>query len=460
MSEPTTPSSVPARAITAAWGVIDDQLGRRVVAHPWYALDAEGRILAAHTGAPAGEDRPTIVEDLGPSLVVPGLVNAHSHAFQRGIRGCTHRRGADDPSSFWSWREAMYRAANDLDPDGFELATRRCFEEMLANGITCVGEFHYVHHQPGGTPYDDPNELSRRVIAAARAVGLRLTLLEVFYARSGPGGAPLPEQRRFCDADVDAYLRRVETLVAETRDDPRVCVGLAPHSVRAVGAADLRALAEAAARWNLPLHAHVSEQPAENEACQVEHGKSPTQVFADAGCLDRARTFTAVHGIFIDETDRRLLGEQHVCACPTTEADLGDGIVPASELLRAGAEIALGSDSNAVVDLVQEARLLEMHERIVHGARLRLADEDGLLAPRLLRAGTVGGASALGWDRRGNTRPALGRLCLGAPFDAVAVDLRHRALRDVPGAHALDALMLSATASVVHEVFIDGARRR
>ena len=372
------------RLITAEQGVLgEDAPG--LVDHPWYRVDADGRIEATGQGEPRPAPGETI-HDLGRTMVLPGFVNAHSHAFQRAIRGVTGRRGSGDPSDFWSWREAMYGAAQGHDPESLHAVTRDCFAEMLRAGITCVGEFHYVHHQPDGTPYDDPNELSRRVIAAAREVGIRLCLLEVFYERGGPDTPPLPEQRRFCDASVDAYLERIDTLRSEHADDG-LSIGITPHSVRAVGADSLRRLGEYASRHELVMHAHVSEQPRENAECQAEHGMSPTQLFADTGCLDAARRFTAVHAVHIDDRDIEQLGRQHVCACPSTEADLGDGIVPASRLAASGTRLALGSDSNSIIDLIQEARLLEMHERLRTGARLCLRDDSGAVAPNLLARG-------------------------------------------------------------------------
>jgi formimidoylglutamate deiminase len=437
--------------VAAAW--IDGALALR----PAIEVDADGTIVAIRTGA-AGDanegDGPGLRYDLGRRLLLPGLVNGHSHAFQRAIRGATHRRRPGDPSDFWSWREAMYAAVQAFDPEGLFAATRACYREMLAAGITCVGEFHYVHHQADGSPYDDANELSKQVIRAAREVGIRLVLLEVLYRRAGAGAAALPEQRRFCDASVDAYLRRVDDLRGLCAEDPGVDVGLAPHSVRAVGADELRELAAYAAAHDLVIHAHVSEQPRENAECNAEHGSTPTAAFAAAGCLDRPRRFTAVHAIHIDADDRRLLGDQHVCACPTTEADLGDGIVPASDLRRAGARICLGSDSNAIIDLVQEARLLEMDERLRARARICLADADGGgLGAYLLGAATTAGASALG-------RPDLGELAVGGPFDALTVDLAHPLLADVAPEHWIDALLLAGTAAPIDQVFVAGARRR
>jgi formimidoylglutamate deiminase len=429
-------------AYTAAYGLVDDEW----VAAPWFEVDAAGEIVRAQSGRPA--DAPAIVHDLGRALLLPGMVDAHSHAFQRQIRGATHRRGAHDPSSFWSWREAMYRAANSLDPEAVFSASRDCFREMLRAGITCVGEFHYLHHAPDGAPYADPNELSRQVVRAAAEVGIRLVLLEVYYARAGAGRPPLPEQRRFCDGSVDAYLRRVDVLRGEG-----VALGVAPHSVRAVPADALRELAAYAHAHALPLHAHVSEQPQENAECRAEHGCTPVALLAETGCLGRPGGFTAVHAIHLAEADFAELAGQQVCACPTTEADLGDGIIPASEHLRRGVRLALGSDSNAVVDLVQEARLLEMHERLRTRARLCLADASGQVGRALLDIATRGGALALG-------RPELGRLRVGAPFDACTFDLGHPTLAHLDPTDALDAALLSGTAAVVDRVFVGGHRLR
>lgn len=429
-------------AYVAAQGLLGDEW----VPAPYVEVDADGVIARTSAGRPA--DAPELVHDLGRALLLPGMVNAHSHAFQRAIRGATQRRGAHDPSSFWSWREAMYRTANALGPEDVFSVTRQCYAEMLRAGITCVGEFHYLHHAPGGAPYDDPNELSRQVLRAAAEVGIRVVLLMVYYARAGHGRPPLPEQQRFCDGSVDAYLRRVDALRGEG-----VHLGLAPHSVRAAPAEALRELAAYARAHGLPMHAHVSEQPRENEECREEHGASPTEVLAAAGCLDRPGSFTAVHAIHLTERDHALLGPQSVCACPTTEADLGDGIVPAQRHRAAGTNLALGSDSNAVIDLVQEARLLEMHERLRAQARLCLTGPDGQVGRALLDIATVGGARSLG-------RPELGRLVPGAPFDACTVDLDHPHLAGLPPAQTLDALWLAGTAAAVDRVYVAGVRRR
>ena len=418
---------------------------------PYVELDATGTITTIAPCVPDELPNDIVLYDLGPRHVLPGFVNAHSHAFQRSIRGLTGQRGSGDPSSFWSWRTAMYSEALRLDPERFFAVTRACYREMLRTGITCVGEFHYVHHQPDGTPYDDANELSHAVIAAASEVGMRLTLLEVYYARAGHSRGPLPEQRRFCDASVDTYLARVDTLRAKV-DPTRVRIGLAPHSVRAVPKDDLQAISLYARQHDLVVHAHVSEQQRENDECREEHGCTPTELFAEAELLAAPRRFTAVHAIHVTSHDYDLLASQHVCACPSTEADLGDGIIPASDFLRAGARLCLGSDSNAIIDLVQEARLLEMGERLRRMERLCLTDKSGRVAPVLIDAATLGGASALGWYD-------LGVLAIGRPFDAVAMDRTHVSLREVPDEAVADALMLAGSSAPVAHVYVAGEQR-
>ncbi len=433
MIEPTT--------FLADGGFVDE----RFVGQVRYDVDAHGVIVRAG-------DRSTIVDppyarvrDFGRCIVLPGMIDVHSHAFQRAIRGATQRRAVTDPTSFWSWRTAMYDAAMRFDPDDVFAITKLAFSEMLRAGITCVGEFHYLHHRPDGGTYDDPNELSWQIVRAADAVGIRLVLLEVFYARAGAGLPPLPEQRRFCDRDVDAFLARVEAVRARG-----VTVGIAPHSVRAVERDHIRVLAEYAHAHGLPLHVHVSEQPRENEECIAEHGCTPMQLLADVGALARPRGFTAVHAVHVDDRDRDLLADQSVCACPTTEADLGDGILQASLLVARGCNLALGSDSNAVIDLVQEARLLEMGERLRTGTRLCLRSREGDVASTLAGIASAGGAVALGRAH------AIGRLSVGLSFDAAIVGLHHPFFAGIEPERAPDALFTSGNADSVQHVVVGG----
>lgn len=412
------------------------------------ALCVSAAGLVVHEGpVPAGAN----TVRLPGRALLPGLVNGHSHAFQRLIRGRTEYvasgREADD---FWSWREAMYRAAESLGPDDVYVASRQAFVEMALAGITTVGEFHYLHHQADGTPYADRNTLAHAVIRAARDVGLRICLLRVGYARAGFRVPENPRQRRFIDGDVDAFLASAESLVRETRDDAAVRVGLAPHSVRAVPREWLAALSRSTAK-RLPVHMHVAEQPKEIEACLAEHGRRPVELLADLGLLGPG--FTAVHGVHLTDEEVALLGraEATVCACPSTERNLGDGIVPADALVRAGARISLGSDSQATVDLLDEARQLEGHLRL---ARLRRAvldpgrgAMDGLAA-RLLGMATVEGARSLGLSS--------GALEAGAPADFFTVDLHHPSLTGASPESLLAAIVFGADKAAVREVAVAG----
>lgn len=427
----------------ADWGLIESQLR----ADARVDVDANGDITAVgYREAPIETPAAPTQRSFGPAMLLPGFVNAHSHAFQRGIRGLTQGRGTADPSSFWSWREAMYGAANTLDPSSLYRITRAAFAEMLNAGITRVGEFHYVHHQPDGTPYDDPNELSWQVVRAAQDVGIRLTLLDVFYARAGAERAPLPEQRRFCDRSVDAYLQRVDALRAAG-----VEVGITPHSIRAATAPQIRELAAYANTHGLPIHTHLSEQPRENEECLAEHGDTPAAVFESVGAMERARAFTAVHAVHITAADVQRLSRQTVCACPTTEADLGDGIVAAGRLHDQGTNLALGSDSNAVIDLVQEVRLLEMDDRLASQRRLRLCEPGSTLGPALARIASHGGALSLQSE---STTFAAGR-----PFDAALFDLTHPFFAQMPAERGLDALLTAGTAAPLRQVIVGGIER-
>ncbi|WP_164008173.1 formimidoylglutamate deiminase [Pyxidicoccus trucidator] len=409
-------------------------------------VSAEG-LVVAEGPVPAGAN----TVRLPGRALLPGLVNGHSHAFQRLIRGRTEYvasgREADD---FWSWREAMYRAAESLGPDDVYVASRQAFVEMALAGITTVGEFHYLHHQADGTPYADRNTLAHAVIRAARDVGLRICLLRVGYARAGFKVPENPRQRRFIDGDVDAFLGSAESLVRETRDDAAVSVGLAPHSVRAVPREWLAALSSSAAK-RLPVHMHVAEQPKEIEACLAEHGRRPVELLSDLGLLGPG--FTVVHGVHLTDEEVALLGraEATVCACPSTERNLGDGIVPADALVRAGARISLGSDSQATVDLLDEARQLEGHLRL---ARLRRAvldpgrgAMDGLAA-RLLGMATVEGARSLGLSS--------GALEAGAPADFFTVDLHHPSLTGASPESLLAAIVFGADKAAVREVAVAG----
>ncbi len=420
---------------------------------------AQGRVLrGADAELVVGEDGRVLPPDADVStanllrlpgrVLLPGFVNAHSHAFQRSLRGRTEFLAAGhERDDFWSWREAMYGAATALDPEGVFAVSRQAFLEMALAGVTTVGEFHYLHHQPDGAPYADEQELALRVIAAAREVGLRVVLLRVGYARAGFGLAENPRQRRFLDPDVDTFLRRAADLRARV-SDPLVTVGLAPHSVRAVPRAWLEAVARGWAQG--PVHAHVAEQPAEVAACLAEHGRRPVELLDEVGLL--GPRFTAVHAVHLEPAEVRRLGAAgaSVCACPSTERNLGDGVVQADELLAAGVGVALGSDSQAHIDLLDEARQLEGHLRLLRLRRNVLdpggGQPDGLAA-RLLAALTSAGAKSLGLEGA-----ALGP---GAPADFCTLDLSHPALLGAPAA-LLASVVLGAPSAAVREVAVGG----
>jgi len=357
-----------------------------------------GRFDSVEVGAAA----PAAAERLA-GVTVPGFANAHSHAFHRALRG----RSQAGRGSFWTWREGMYEVAARLDPDSYLALARATFGEMALAGITAVGEFHYLHHGPGGAPYDDPNEIGRALLAAAAEAGIRITLLDTCYLQGGIGEPLAGVQRRFGDGDAGRWAERVEAL---GELDAGARLGAAVHSVRAVDPEASRAVAEWARARSCPLHAHVAEQPAEVAACVAAHGKAPIAVLDDGGAVHG--DFTAVHFTQVAGEDVRTLGAAGACCClcPTTERDLADGIGPARAIADAGARLALGSDSHAVIDHFEEMRAVELDERLATNERsLHRAAE-------LLRAGTEGGHRSIGW-------PEAGRIEAGAIADLVTVSL-------------------------------------
>ena len=400
--------------------------------------------------------RPLRIERLPGRALLPGFVNAHSHAFQRLIRGRTQWRPATAPrADFWSWRDAMYTAALSMRPEDIFLVSRFCFLEMLHAGITSVGEFHYLHRDVEGRSYLEPNELAHRVLDAAAEVGIRIALLNVCYA-TGAIGEPLrPEQRRFATPELDEYLRDTAELADAFAGDPRVTVGIAPHSVRAVPREWLGELHAWAAERDVAMHMHVSEQPREVEDCVAAYGVRPVELLAAEDVLDER--FTAVHATHLTAEEIALLGDSGatVCACPTTERDLGDGFLRGAELLDVDTPIALGSDSHTVIDLFEEMRLVEYHERLRRLRRVVLAvpgEGDRLeVAPLLLELGTETGAASL--------RIEAGRLEGGRLADFIAVDLEHPALAGWRQETLPAMLTLSAPTDVVADVWVGGVRR-
>jgi formiminoglutamate deiminase len=381
-----------------------------------------------------------------PGLTMPGLANAHSHAFHRALRGVSEAvRG-----TFWTWRERMYEVAGRLDPDGYLALATAVYAEMALAGVSCVGEFHYLHHGPGGTPYADPNEMGRALIEAARLAGIRITLLDTCYLSGGlsADGTQLPlegTQLRFGDADGAAWASRAEALGPDSAGSlgPHARLGAAIHSVRAVPPEQMPEVAVWSHRYGAPLHVHVSEQVAENRACLAAHRATPAEVLAEAGALGPRST--AVHATHLTDTDIELLGGSrcHACMCPTTEADLADGIGPARALADEGSALTLGSDSHAVIDLLEEARRVEL------GERLASQERGHFTAAELAAAASTVGHASLGW-------PEAGELTAGGLADFVTIALDSPRTAGAPRTAALESVIFAASGADVRNLVVGG----
>ena len=411
-------------------------------AAPGVVIEVDGdRIVSVASGR--GSPPRRAIELSG--LTIPALANAHSHAFHRALRGRTH--GGE--GTFWTWRYAMYRVAANLDPESYYLLARATFAEMALAGVGVVGEFHYIHHRPEGGRYEDPNAIGLSLVAAARDAGIRLTLLDTLYLHGGfdPGSRsgylpPAPEQARFSDGSVEAWTRRVAQL-KERIPGPGTKVGAAIHSVRAVDPPSMQVAALWAAENGMPLHVHVSEQPAENEHCLAVHRRTPTEVLSAAGALGPDTTL--VHATHLSERDVALIGDAGAtcCICPTTERDLADGIARTEELVRAGATLCLGSDSHAVIDLLEEARAVELGQRLVTNRRgIHPTGTLGSMA-------TVNGYGALGWKDAGVIGP-------GHLADFASVRLDSVRLAGTGAGSAFAATVFAASSPDVHHLVVGG----
>lgn len=397
----------------------------------------DGRIEAVTAGVvdpPEGAHRLT-------GLVLPGLVNTHSHAFHRAIRGRV-QSGATD---FWAWREVMYSAAAALDPDLLYRLALATYAEMALAGITAVGEFFYLHHGPDGTRYSDPNAMGRAVIAAAADAGIRITLLDTCYLQAGVDGAPLTGvQRRFDDSSWQSWAERVDALSDTPRSaaGPGSRIGAAIHSVRAVPRSAMGPIADLAHTRGMPLHVHVSEQPAENQACLAAYRLTPVGLLAAEGVP--GPTVTAVHATHLTDDDIATLGGSRtsISMCPTTERDLADGVGPAIQLAAAGSPLCVGSDGHSTIDLLEEGRAIEFDERLVTGRRGHLTA--GAIAGAL----TVNGAASIGWD--------AGRIAPGALADLVAINLDSVRTAGSRSGDLLAHTLFAATASDVRTVVVGG----
>ncbi len=384
------------------------------------------RFEGVATGTNVSDTRSTGYPDRIPGLTIPGLANCHSHAFHRALRGRTQR----ERGTFWTWRERMYAVAERLDPDSYLALATATYKEMVASGITSVGEFHYLHHQPDGTPYDDPNAMGHALVRAAGEAGLRIRLLDTAYLSSGFGEPPEGVQRRFSDGTAEAWAERTDDL-----ED----AGAAIHSVRAVPDDQLRTIVEASE--GKPLHVHLSEQVKENDACVAAYGATPTQLLADHGVLGPLTS--AVHATHLTDDDIQHLGSTrtHACFCPTTERDLGDGIGPSRQLHERGSPLTLGSDSHAVIDLFEEMRAVELDERLATWERGHWS------AAELLTAATTNGHTSLGYDDAGS-------IAVGSRADLVTLDTATP--RTAGTGRDEHTVVFAATAADVVRVMVDG----
>lgn len=389
----------------------------------------------------------TVVEMPGKALM-PGFVNAHSHSFQRLIRGKAESRVVSG-RDFWSWRGTMYHAASKLDPQQVYDVARMAFLEMVLAGTTTVGEFHYLHNAPDGKAYDDPNLLSKQVIAAAESVGIRIALLRTAYLRAGFELPPDPGQSRFYESG-QAFLENMAALKKEIHAGrARVHLGVAPHSVRAVPLGELHEITAWARANGLPVHMHVAEQVAENAACVHEYGSTPVDLLAGEKIL--GPDFTAVHGVHVTAEEMAMLAraEATICSCPTTERNLGDGFVRADEMLAAGIRFALGSDSQAQIDPLEDARELEYHLRLLQQKRAVLDGVEGRsLAAHLFESATVNGARALA--------VSAGTLAAGEFADFITVDLEDCSIAGNSAEDLLSTLVFSMNRSAVRDVVVGG----
>lgn len=400
-----------------------------------------GRIAGVETGARPGPD------DERHACAVPGLPNVHSHAFQRGMAGLAERRGpAGD--SFWTWRDVMYRFVDRVTPEDLRAIAALAYVEMLESGFTRVGEFHYLHHDPSGRPYADRAIMGGAIAAAAADSGIGLTLLPVFYAHSGFGGAPpRADQRRFVD-DLDGYARVLEGAARAVAALPDAVIGIAPHSLRAVSPAALAALDRMAA--DRPVHIHIAEQIREVTDCLAWSGQRPVAWLLDHVGVDGR--WCLVHATHMTDAEAAAMARSGAVAglCPITEANLGDGVFPARPFLAAGGRYGIGSDSNVLIDATEELRLLEYGQRLVHRGRNLLAADTGRSTGADIHAAAVdGGAAALG---------VTSGLAVGVAADIVSLDLRHPSLAGRAIDSALDGLIFAAGRSGIDCVWRHGAR--
>ncbi len=407
-------------------------------------INDAGRIQNVGPSAQLGE--PDLI--LNRRVLIPGTINAHSHSFQRVLRGRTQTRGPSE-DNFWTWRQAMYQAAAALEPADVYVIARQSFLEMALSGVTSVGEFHYVHHRPSGQAYVDPSEMADAVIRAARDVGIRIVLLRTVYLRGDFDTEPSEHQRRFCEASLDVSLGCIEALMGTVHrmQDSRVTVGVAAHSVRAMPIESIVALKTNLIQY--PFHIHASEQRLEVERCKFHHGMGPVGLLESNGVLDGLTTL--VHATHLEAGEAMSIKKSGamVCVCPSTEADLGDGILETNVLAKAGVPLSLGTDGQTLSSVLEEARRLEMNERLRTEKRTALVFEQGEdCAVPCLEAATVGGAQALGLE--------AGEIATGLWADLVSIDLDAPTLAGLDDSSLLAGIIFSSDARAIQDVMVGG----
>ena len=408
-------------------------------------IDASGTIEAVTPDAPGAAGQ-------AKGIALPGVPNVHSHAFQRAMAGLAEQA---DPAgdSFWTWREVMYRFANRIGPEDLEAIAAQLYVEMLKGGYTAVGEFHYLHHMPGGAPYANRTELSDRIVAAARAVGIAITHLPVFYRFSGFGEIPaLSEQSRFVQSPDD-YLAIIANLLNQYEREPNVRIGVAPHSLRAVSEADLHHVLTGVAQMDetVPIHIHIAEQQKEVDECIAWSGAHPVAWLLNHFDVDSR--WCLVHATHMDDRETAALAATGAAVglCPTTEANLGDGIFPARTYLDCNGSFGIGSDSNVSVSPTEELRLLEYGKRLKRKRRNVLADGPGRSTGRgLFSRATSGGAHALGLN--------AGVIAPGARADMVVLDPEHPRLTGRKDDAILDAWIFASAGNPVRDVYVGGKK--
>lgn len=421
-------------------------VARALVGEEWrrdVLITVEGRTITAV----APDSAPTAGSRRFAGAAVPGVANVHSHAFQRAMAGLVERRGPED-DSFWTWREVMYRFLASMTPDDIEAVAAWAYVEMLEAGFTTVGEFHYLHNAPDGSHYADPAETGGRIAAAAETSGIGLALLPSFYAHGGCGGQPpTPGQARFL-FDLDGFGRLLESSQNHIGRLPGATLGIAPHSLRAVDAPELRALVE---RWSAgPIHMHAAEQAREVEDCVAWSGARPVQWLLDNMSLDTRWCLIHCTHMTPDESARLAKSGAVAGLCPITEANLGDGIFEAPRFAAAGGRFAVGTDSNVRIALNEELRTLEYGQRLREQKRNRLGPIGASTGRHLFDTARRGGAQALGL--------ASGSLAAGQTADIVVLDEGHPALAGRDGDQIIDSWIFAAGDGAVRDVFAGGQR--